>query len=238
MAAGARLGAVLGLTLGAVAFWLFGWDRTAGMQPAEIVRAAAQRELSASAYRFAVELSGRADVASFPAMALHGTFRRRPATLHLEGDAVAGERHYALEYYAQGDLVYSRRSAAGAWALEPPGTATSLQPDRAAQALQEGLRSATLVGRERVAGRRTVRLQVQLDPRAVQELLGDGMPGAAAYTLWVDLHTLRPVRLAVAYRSSGVAFLYQLTWDYGWVRPFALPPAVRQAGQTATSGGP
>lgn len=241
-----RLGRFVAGLLGvALALSVYLWwqyrDRTAGMSPAAVAKAAGEAILASEGYRFQVRLSGDSRDKHFPSAVMNGHYQNAPLLLHLSGEAVTGGTSIGLEYYLADQDLYVRSPSDHSWMLVRNADLEELysfQPNHLALPLTEGVLQAEVLGRERLPGGDTLRLKLDLDPAVMQRRLGGTNSAQVDYTLWVYTRSLKPARFAIDYRgspqltsSTGVtSFSYVLDWDFSRaVGQVSLPDEVRQS---------
>lgn len=198
--------------------WRNWWrDRTVGVPPADLVRAAGAATLSAKGYRFTVHLATGVGGEAQQAANMHGGFQRSPQRLHLVGTVKIGARALDLEYYISGEGAMMRMGEHGAWrALYGPDVAQvrSFQPDELARVLRDQVTQASVVGRELFVSEPAVLLRPRIGgtvPWARPEAGTD--PDGLEYRLWISTRTLLPLRLEITSRGKA-GFQYRIDWDF------------------------
>lgn len=153
----------------------------------------------------------------------------------------------SLEYYLDRTALFLKVPATERWLrLTKPNLdeLQAFQPARLATPLISGLRSATIVGRERLSGREALVLKLDLDPSQMRILptgkAGRVEPERIDYRLWVHTSTLRPMAFTIRVSGRGdgqgdaessryaSAFQYRITWDYRRLGRFSVPASVRE----------
>lgn len=180
-------------------------DRTRGMEPEEVARAAGMALAKAPFYRFAVHLSGDSPEGFFPAARVTGEYQRKPLLLHVKGEAGSGETAVPLEYYLEEETLYLLDPRSGGWVrVENPylDELEAFQPANLAAPMIAGVRSARAVGRERLQGREALLLELEIDP-AVMRIQPLPEWERIDYRLWVHTGSLRPVlfKIEVTYKT-------------------------------------
>lgn len=213
-------------------------DKTRNMQPEQVVEAAGMALAKASGYRFTAQLTGESPDGFFPSALMKGEYQREPLLLHLAGEAGSGEMKVPLEYYLEGTTLYVRNPRADDWLLVENANLEELyafQPDNLAAPLVTGLRSAEVVGREKLADGEALQLKLDLDPK-VMRIQPPTQDERVEYRLWVYTRSLKPAQFtievvrSVAEEASREAssFRYQISWDFGKREQLAVPDSVKQ----------
>ena len=218
-------------------YYTLSLDKTRQMQPEQVVEAAGMAIAQAPGYRFVAQLSGQSADGFFPNAIMSGTYQREPLLLHLSGEAGAGEQKVPLEYYLEGTDLYVKNPRSEGWLLVEDADMEELyafQPDNLAAPLVTGLRSARVLGRERLAGGEALQLELDLDPQ-VMRIQAPGTGERVEYRLWVYTRTLKPAQFTIEVARPGgedgsrqaVSFRYQISWDFGEMDPLAVPDEVK-----------
>ncbi|MFZ5826625.1 MAG: hypothetical protein ACOY94_20230 [Bacillota bacterium] len=219
-------------------YYALSLDKTREMQPEQVVEAAGMAIAQAPGYRFVAQLTGQSADGFFPNAIMTGSYQREPLLLHLSGEAGAGEQKVPLEYYLEGTDLYVKNPRSEGWLLVEDADMEELyafQPDNLAAPLVTGLRSAEVVGREKLAGGEAMVLRLDLDPR-VMRIQAPVADERVEYHLWVYTRTLKPAKFAIEVIRNGEAegarqgasFRYQITWDFKKMEPLAVPDAVKE----------
>ncbi|MFZ5817712.1 MAG: hypothetical protein ACOY93_20855 [Bacillota bacterium] len=224
-------------------YYMQSLDKTRGMQPEQVVETAGMALAKADAYRFTAVLSGESPDGFFPDAVMRGAYQREPLLLHLAGEAGAGEQKVPLEYYLEGTDLYVKNPRSATWLLVEEAEMDELyafQPDNLAAPLVTGLRSAEVLGREKLDGGEALVLGLDLDP-AVMRLQPPKEGERVEYRLWVYTRTLKPAQFAIevsrpaaeaAANLQSSSFRYRISWDFAKMEPLAVPAEVKaQAGK-------
>lgn len=215
------VGLFLAHLLGVGLYLWFPFDRTKDLSPLAITREAGLAVLSAKGYQFSVALTGPDGNKEFPRSMMNGQFQRQPQVLHLKGSSSTGASTVPLQYYVEGQDLYMQDPRDAGWLLlrrADLGVLSTFQPDRLASPLVEGLRSASVLGRERLPGGEALVLKLELDPTVMKDRLGGARPERLQYKLWVYTRSLKPARLVIEHRpeegAKTAAFRYELSWEF------------------------
>lgn len=207
-------------------WWTGGRDRTMGVPPEELVRAAGAATLEARGYRFTVELVSGLSRTGEQMASMSGEFQRSPQRLHLTGSMRTRAGALDLEYYISGEGALMRMGEQGAWrSLYGPEVAQvrSFQPDELARVLRDQVSGAVVVSREEVLDQPAVLLRPSISGPVPWARPGAGTTqGGLEYRLWIATRTLFPVRLEIIARGQP-GFQYRIDWDFSST-PAIYPP--------------
>lgn len=233
---------LLVLVLGAAGYGGFRYmltlDKTRDLQPEQVVEAAGMALAKSAGYRFTVQLSGESPDGFFPNAVMRGAYQREPLLLHLSGEAGSGDLKVPLEYYLDGTTLYVKNPRSETWLQVEEAELDELyafQPDNLAAPLVTGLRSAELVGRERLPGGEAMQLKLELDPKVLR-IQQTGQDEQVEYQLWVYTRTLMPAQFSIEVVRDGVeeasrqtsSFRYQISWEFPKLLPLTVPDEVKQ----------
>lgn len=223
--------------LGAAIYLYYPLDRTEGLAPEAVVRAAGEAILSADRYGFTVNLTGKSQDNFFPTATMRGEYQREPLLMHLQGSAQSGENTVPLEYYLSGKDLYLRDPRDEGWMLLPDANLEELhsfQPDNLAAPLLHGVRSAVVTGRDKLPEGEALVIRLDLDPLIMTPRLKSAQADPVEYRLWVYTRSLKPARFTIEMRTvrheaADYSFAYALSWDFDRAGALRLPDEVQQS---------
>lgn len=227
-----------------VLVFLAGWrwlplDRTRGLPAADVAQAAGRAVLAAPGYRFEMSLTGAPGEMRIPSSRMQGVYQRTPELMHLSGRTSTGHTEVSLEYYLEGSDLYMRDPRDNSWMLLRHPNVETLRPDDLAVPLVRGLRSAAVIGHERLEGGEAVVLRLELDPHLMQRRLNGARPDQVQYKLWVYVRTLKPARMTIQHvpglNATVAAYTYELNWHPGRAPRIAVPPEVKAGAREVIS---
>ncbi|MGE5675193.1 MAG: LppX_LprAFG lipoprotein, partial [Mycobacterium leprae] len=175
----------------------------------------------------------------FPVVDMKGDFQRKPQLLHMAGQVQNGDAQVSIEYYQDGGDLYIKQPLERGWYRLKDSTldeTAAFYPDNLAAPLLSGLRKAEFVGRERLTGGDTVKLQLDLDPNVMLPYATALRADKVEYMLWVYTRDLKPARMAIKVTPSPdnpdrqtSFFSYVVDLDLKRIPVWAMPPEIKQS---------